>query len=687
MADYMEQYHTHPDGMRGASRQAQNAMMQKQVTAFEKLVKHGISKFSKEKLHRMLTEITPRDVKLMSFSELREVIEKATNKPGLAESDAAAITKYFNAFFNDIEYLKKMKSHYDERIYSVLHEFFYDPVVEDILSSPAGQHKSSRQTKRKDNILKRLNRYAIGDRALSGPAFEELLEDCDNLSRIMSDLRDLNEQWQMLLDDDEIDGNIFDDESAHELLSFDDYKHFEHIFMFVPDVLTKSYNAIELAKLWWVTAEKIHNALYQGQSPHRVNNDDVTADDVGKGDEVRDSRDDEEVDDRDSTSGIEADDEDDMSSIVHSSDAERIDDMIDELEERLRVLTKRIKLHERELRVQQEDLAHLAHRESRVSTLAGNLEDVFTTQESVGQQIQELSDQKDAITSKLRKQRRDSTQYRDLQKKLTSVEKNLDELEHSSTYHNFQHRIIASDLDVELEVQPSIIRFAGDIQDKIIKLENCLSDDKTEKRRVEKELVLLKTNSDDSQNRPPDSAESGLSDDTGSRPTSEELERLRPKTSDTVVISKKDDARRRNSPASRTMDKSIGSDEPIDGDLLKPRPKIHHRKTDSGGGEGDRTTQNRTVDAKVETKRKAVNDRGSDTGKKAEKEPQLLTNGDAKHKPKETSQMKKTAPPRMYDQKRDFDPTTKSKNKTVSNASSTSKNNPQRRQSRLPVRS
>ncbi|XP_006816832.2 uncharacterized protein LOC100373965 [Saccoglossus kowalevskii] len=567
---------THPDEMRGASRQKQNALMHKQISTFEKLVQHGMSKFSKDKLHRMLTDLVPIDTKVTSFGELKQLVENV-GKTG-SYSDGVTVAKYFTAFLNDIEYLRKMKAHFDERIYSVLYEFYYDPVVEDVISVKRDMGTNAKHSRRKAEILRRLNQA----QNLPGvPSFNELAEESENLSLAMAELKDLDQQWQMLLDDDEVDGNLFDDESSQELLSFANYNHFEHVFRFVPDVLLKSYNAIELAKRWLVSAEKINNMLYKEK---RVN-DNGTADDNAKLDDEGQISVDKYVDLEDPRnhdnmdSGNEAgDEEDDNNSVAISNDSENISDMIHELEERLRDLIRSINRHEDDLQVHQDDLERLINREARVGQLAGHLEKTVTNKESILVRIQQANEQKDELMDKIRRVKRDSVQYRDLYGKLAKLDENLTELEYSSHYHNYEHNILVGDLNVELEVQPSMIRFVGDVQDKINQLQTWLLEKKSEKRRVEKELVLLRNSTDDVGRSPIET--------DPSRPTSSELEMLRPKTSDTVIISRAD-------PKTRTRPTAGGNSDPDKLKLdakdagngeLRPKPKIHHRKTESGGG-------------------------------------------------------------------------------------------------------
>ncbi|XP_077978649.1 uncharacterized protein LOC144434069 [Glandiceps talaboti] len=716
MADYMDHYHTHPDEMRGASRQKQNALMNKQIASFEKLVQHGISKFSKERLHRMLTEIAPTDTRLTSFRDLRHLIEitAKSRKLSQTDSDIAQISKYFNAFFNDIEHLRKMKSNFDERIYSVLYEFFYDPVVEDIISSKKDMEKGASQSRRKGDILKRLNRFSVGDQALSIAAFEELLQECEDLSATMAELKDLDQQWQMLLDDDDIDGNIFDDESLQELAPFANYKHFEHIFRFVPDVLGKSYNATELGKRWWISAEKIHNLLHRNKESRE--SQDSKADDeiILESDEdislEEEGEEDEEVDE--DMSGNEADDElgHNEDTFLKLSDSENGRYSITDLEDRLQELLRNINKHEQDLKVQKGDLTRLLRREARVTKLAGNLEEAVTTQESVLQQIKDIAERKENMKTRIGKCKKDTKQYRDLSGKLAGLEKNLQKLKHSSSYHDFQHTLYASDLDVELEVQPSMIRFVGDVQDKIRNLELCLTEEKSEKRRVEKELVLLKTNNDDVKARLPDSADSKSKSrsvtpkisDSESPTFSDASEKNRPNTSATVILSK-------NSAGSRksTSGKSTGSDDPIaigGTAVMRRKARIHHRKTDSGGGSSaslsnsDKLVANNNNDSK----RKDENNRQTDkrkhsNGDKSELKPNIIGKDLRKSLPQQNGETpslkvtdtapKKKVPPRMYDKKRDDDvPSSKRKTKGYQTTSSQNEDST-RRQSRIPVRS
>lgn len=68
-------------------------------------------------------------LKISSLEALKECIgnhAKTANR-----EDAEKVTKFFHQFFDEVEYLKRVKQFFHESIYHCLYEFFYNPLLDD----------------------------------------------------------------------------------------------------------------------------------------------------------------------------------------------------------------------------------------------------------------------------------------------------------------------------------------------------------------------------------------------------------------------------------------------------------------------------------------------------------------------------------------------------------------------------
>ena len=214
----------------------------KQLMAFEKLLRHAISRFSKENLYDMLLTLnseidTPRsrggqrvttadpNRKIQSMRHVRQLIktiEEAAIR-GKASDHELRSLKNFETFDRDVRYLRDLKAYFDSNILKSLKEEYYDQ--EDHQNAlPSGRNSGSTANKSK------------------------LARDQARLPSVVTELSDLCHKWGDLLSDGDLDISIFDADSHHELLQFENYHQFEPILRMVPDVFVKSYKAIDLGR-------------------------------------------------------------------------------------------------------------------------------------------------------------------------------------------------------------------------------------------------------------------------------------------------------------------------------------------------------------------------------------------------------------------------------------------------------
>ena len=304
--------------MDGANRLRQHDNIHRQMAAFEKLLQHANSRFSKEKLYQMLmvllrgipkmrqphrpkSELTFIAEKITSVGQIRELISRLQNEKrrGIQREEEVHLVKYFETFFRDLDYLRSLKKYFDERIYCCLYEYFYDPESDvtsldmnqpDInhaneqlpLSNDDQEHQQSSQINQHNNnynnrqkftetnttiasskspifALTEMNKYNENDAAINKtvPISVDQMSCKEKLSHAVRELYVLNDKWDYLLSDADLSRVYFDPDSHYELLQFQDQSNFELVFRLIPDIFVKAYKAIELAKLWWTNANKV----------------------------------------------------------------------------------------------------------------------------------------------------------------------------------------------------------------------------------------------------------------------------------------------------------------------------------------------------------------------------------------------------------------------------------------------
>ena len=118
----------------------------KQIMAFEKLLRHAISRFSKDNLYDMLLTLnseldTPRSQggqritttdpnrKIQSMRQVRELIKTIEESAirGQALDHEMRCLKSFEIFDKDVRYLRDLKAYFDSNIFRSLNEEYYDP--------------------------------------------------------------------------------------------------------------------------------------------------------------------------------------------------------------------------------------------------------------------------------------------------------------------------------------------------------------------------------------------------------------------------------------------------------------------------------------------------------------------------------------------------------------------------------
>ena len=130
-----------------------------------------------------------------------------------------------------------------------LYEYFFDPEVD--LDGV--------------NFIPDEEEEQITEEILTYRSAEELdfknLNDKQALGHAIKDMYYSNKKWDLLYKDGRLRSDVFDPDSYHEMLQYRGFEDFEYVFRIIPDIFTKAYKSIEIAKLWWTMANKVYDVL------------------------------------------------------------------------------------------------------------------------------------------------------------------------------------------------------------------------------------------------------------------------------------------------------------------------------------------------------------------------------------------------------------------------------------------
>ncbi|XP_013384631.1 uncharacterized protein LOC106154720 [Lingula anatina] len=474
-------YSTHPQEMNGASRMKRHENLHRQITAFEKLLQYAMSRFSIETLYRMLQILSNREyvsettqknrfftraaahvknggrIEITSLGKLREVLGKFSNKIGtkkMKSEEEQNVIKYFSTFLNDIEYLRKLKKYFDERVYMCLYDYFYDPDIE-------SQLDRSSLTPRDLKVIKQSKHVSFDDADDSGhcstadeaedeqvvPLDREESQDVTELNdqekfvHAVKRLYEINNAWSILLKESNINDDIFDEESHYEIQPFIKCGAFENVFRLVPDIFSKCHKSAEMAKLWWTQANKLYRELPDGKVKPKDMRGRVNVVEIG---------------------------------IQH--------------------LTQSIQTEENLLSFLKKDAASLQAREKRFDDLRRRFDEVEVRMNSTGRKYQSVLLQRESLLKKMEASPLGSRVRAVLENKLEELEWKLCEYNDTLKIREFEHSLVKHDYLIELENQPHFIRYQAHLDCKISEVEKSLEDKKAQKRKRVKELALLRTN-------------------------------------------------------------------------------------------------------------------------------------------------------------------------------------------------
>lgn len=138
----------------------------------------------------------------------------------------------------------------------------------------------------------------------------------------------------------------------------------------------------------------------------------------------------------------------------------------------------------------------LVSREERFNTVASKFEKIDSLITIATGEYQKSKTEQNAVVNKLGSHKKDTPSYDELKSHLKRLDTTVNKNHWKVKQLEFEKSMVTEDYLVELELRPSFILFMGDTKEKILDLERFLEVKRDEKLKLEKQLVLMKTNTE-----------------------------------------------------------------------------------------------------------------------------------------------------------------------------------------------
>lgn len=459
-----------------------------QITAFEDKVYRSYDQFNVDILYRMFmalvkrTVVDARRVKTMAnlrkcFMDLKSLIRcKLRHRHVRITPEEEKIVKYFTWFFTYLDYIRRLRDNFVDRIFSPLFRYFYlvgydlpdrENTNASVMSSPSmisfrsidsGYSGLSGLT----SVIADVDRMSISNSARSG--FHETQEariqlvtkqalvalgrefhdikklyDTSDIEKFAQRLSHLKERIDHMLDKE----NSLD----HELLSQDSERSVfqlkianfgnEKVIRLVPDILLKFQKAAWLARQWL-------------------------------------ERDDEKTKDL-------------------NVKLEKLTKLEEDMNRKLCSLSKEIQLKELELESKADLLSNLLQREERSTNLSQSAYDMEKRKDVLKEQLATLVSERSQLYEKITTAvgQDDRRTYKQLRAFYDRNKLQRFAVERQIATLNYHINIAESDMNIELEVKADVIHTTNDVQDKCEELEQTLEKAKKEEKAIQVALIPI----------------------------------------------------------------------------------------------------------------------------------------------------------------------------------------------------
>ncbi|XP_011455909.3 probable DNA double-strand break repair Rad50 ATPase isoform X2 [Magallana gigas] len=526
MSEYLDpEDETHILGMEGAGTNSPESVLG-QITAFEKLLRHAISRFSKERLYSMLQVAadeqraanpslprgaktaaeakkpsTAPTLKLKSMDQLRQslkpLMKREEKNVKLSDKERQAL-KHLETFENDYKYLGNLKRHFDDNIHSVLLKDYFDPA-----DRPRRSALKDRATDSNDKKVTPPSKNIKGKNSKRGsrPTEEETkTAEMQKLFAIVTQLEELERKWAGLLKDRELNPDDFDPDSSHELMTFSNYSAFEPLLRLVPDAFVKCYNAIDMAKEWLNLAKSIYGDRLPLKSRVKEQLPKSRENTLSKSREpsmVSQSRESTVSPKEPPPKTPEAPKK------QPSPDPEERMKVANEYAQQAKEIKQNIRdigevIHENEIKLEtlNEEMQSLESREGRIDELTNNFEQVDSKLLHAQKEYNTFLYERQRTMENLNNVRRGSEEHGELVHRANEFNAELTKRQSALKILEYKKNVVQEDYLLELELRPNFIHFLGDMKQQIDDIKTVIKGKQTEKQELEKQLALLKTNTE-----------------------------------------------------------------------------------------------------------------------------------------------------------------------------------------------
>jgi uncharacterized protein YdcH (DUF465 family) len=271
------------------------------------------------------------------------------------------------------------------------------------------------------------------------------------LRRTVADLSEILGRWERLLSTEaEIDPHDLDAESEQDLLLLNPTAHFQLVLRLLPDMFTKFFKCLELAKQWWVLAHEIYAQLPINRPPTPQAPSPST--------------------------GIKLVLEEEEEEDGEGSEAESVSEKVP-AQQLMQRLEQDIALKCDQLLAQQEELRVLEERERHFESLVEAYEKVTAQLADKNMERKDLVSQREKNLVPHQLQLGD-TSPQQLDDMVAATDRQLQLLQ-------FQQSLLVQDYMLQLEVRPSLIRFAEDLRQKTQTTQSSLTDQKIARLKLQ----------------------------------------------------------------------------------------------------------------------------------------------------------------------------------------------------------
>lgn len=459
-----------------------------QIGSFEEKVYRSFDQFSVDLLYSMFQALTKRTVvdarkvKTLAslrqcFLDLKKLIRcKLRHRHVKTTPEEEKLVNYFTWFFKYLDYLRRLRDNFVERIFTPLFRYFYlvgydlpdrENTTDSAMSSPSvlsfrsidsgysglsgltstlaeGDRLSVSHSARSGfHETQEARRKLVTKQALIalGREFRDIkkLYDTSEIEKLAQRLSHLKERTDHLLDNENsLDEQLMCQDSSRSAfhLKIANFGN-ENIIRFVPDILLKFQKLAWLARRW-----------------------------------------------------LEKDDEKTKDLNVK---LEKLTKLEEDLNRKLCSLSKEIQLKELELESKANLLNNLLDRENRSSNLSESIYDTEKRKGLLKEQLHVLNSEREQLCEKITAavQRDDRRTYTQLKAFYDKNKLQRFAVERQIATLGFRINLADSDMNFELEVKADVIQTTNDVQDKCEEIEQRLEKAKKEQKVIQAALIPI----------------------------------------------------------------------------------------------------------------------------------------------------------------------------------------------------